>query len=218
MKDIERLRQLDTGAVSDALDKLGLGGVATGIRSMTGPDRIAGRVVSVKLVSAEGRKSERHLATAAIEASGPGDVLVVEHRSRSDCAGWGGILSRAAKARGIAGTIVDGAVRDVDESREIGYSVFARDTVPATARSRIVEESWNAAVQIGGVDVNPGDLVLADGTGVAFVPRSRAEEVLEAAEAIARREKAMADAVERGEPVSRVMGGDYENMLGENDG
>jgi regulator of RNase E activity RraA len=210
----ERLARLDTGAVSDALDRLGLPGVVSGIRLMAGSHKIAGRVVTVKLVDAEGRTSKHHLATAAIEASGPGDVLVIEHRSREDCAGWGGILSRAAQVRGIEGTLVDGAVRDVDESREIGFPVFARAAVPATARGRIVEEGWNIPIEVGGVEVRPGDLVLADGSGVVFVAKSRAEEVLLAAEEIAARERAMADAVEAGTPVSRVMGGEYEAMLG----
>jgi regulator of RNase E activity RraA len=214
MTVIERLARLDTGAVSDALDRLGLSGAVSGIRPLTGPHRIAGRVVTVKLVAALGRTSKQHLSTAAIEASGPGDVLVIEHRSREDCAGWGGILSRAAKARGIAGTLVEGAVRDVDESREIGYPVFARAAVPVTARGRIVEEGWNLSVDVGGVIVHPGDLVIADGSGVAFLLQSRIEEVLLAAEEIAARERAMAAAVEAGKSVSRVMGGDYEAMLG----
>jgi regulator of RNase E activity RraA len=186
---------------------------------LTGSHKIAGRAVTVKLVAAEGRTSKQHLGTAAIEASGPGDVLVIEHRSREDCAGWGGILSRAAKLRGIEGTLVDGAVRDVDESREISYPVFARAAVPATARGRVVEEGWNVPVDIGAVEVHPGDFVIADGSGVVFVEKARIEEVLLAAEEVAARERAMAEAVESGKPVSRVMGGDYEAMLGgERDG
>jgi regulator of RNase E activity RraA len=214
MTESERLARLDSCALSDALDRLGLSGVVSGILPLTGAHRIAGRAVTVKLVAAEGRASKQHLATAAIEAAGPGDVLVIEHRSREDCAGWGGILSRAARARRIEGTLVDGAVRDVDESREIGYPVFARGAVPTTARGRIVEEGWNLPVEIGGVTVQPGDFVIADGSGVVFVAKSRVEEVLAAAEEIAARERAMAEAVEAGKPVSRVMGGEYEAMLG----
>jgi regulator of RNase E activity RraA len=214
MTAIERLARLDSCAVSDAFDRLGLSGALAGIRPLSGTHKIAGRVVTVKLVPADGRTSKQHLATAAIEASGPGDILVLSHRSREDCAGWGGILSRAAKVRGIAGTLVDGAVRDVDESREIGYPVFARGVIPATARGRIVEEGWNIPVDIGGVEVHPGDYVIADGSGVVFVPKARIEEVLLAAEEIAAKERAMAAAVESGKPVSRVMGGDYESMLG----
>jgi regulator of RNase E activity RraA len=215
MKEIiERWARLDSGAVSDALDRLGIPGAVAGIRPLTGHPKIAGRVVTVKLVAAGGRASKQHLATAAVEASGPGDVLVLAHRSRDDCAGWGGILSRAARTRGIEGTVVDGPVRDLDESREIGYPVFARGAVPATARGRVVEESWNLPIEINGIPVHPGDLVIADGSGVVFVPKSRAEDVLLASEAIAARERAMADAVESGKPVSQVMGGDYESMLG----
>ena len=155
------------------------------------------------------------MCTAAIEASGPGDVLVVEHHDRSDCAGWGGILSRAAKAVGIAGTIVDGLARDVDEAREVDYPVFARGVTPRTARGRIVETAWNVPIEVGDVHVEPGDLVIADGSGIVFVPARRAEDVLDAAEAIAAKEAAMARAVADGKAVSAVMGGDYERMLEE---
>jgi regulator of RNase E activity RraA len=213
MRESERLLRLDTGAVSDALDRLGFPGVVSGIACLTGSHRVAGRVVTVKLVAADGRTSKQHLATGAIEASGRGEVLVIEHRSGEECAGWGGILSRAAKARGLAGTIVDGMVRDVDEGREIGYPVFARGATPRTARGRVIEEGWNVPVEIGGVEVRPGDLVLADGSGVVFLPKDRVEDILLAAEEIAAKERAMTAAIEAGTPVSRVMGGEYEGML-----
>ncbi len=220
MTNVERLNRLDTCAVSDALDKLGERGTVDGIRPLTGPAKIAGRVVTVKLaelIAAEGVTPKRHLGTAAIEGAEPGNVIVVEHHARDDCAGWGGILSTAAKKRGIAGTIVDGLARDIDESREAGYPVFARAATPSTARSRIVEDDWNVPVTVGGVDVSPGDLVIADGSGVVFVSAARENDVLEAAAAIAAREQAMAKAVRDGKPVSQVLGGDYEKMLGDNE-
>ncbi|GMR24398.1 MAG: RraA family protein [Acidobacteriota bacterium] len=217
MTAVERLARLDACAVSDALDKLGERGTVNGIRSLTGPAKIAGRVVTVKLIASEGAMSKRHLCTAAIEAAAPGNVIVVEHHARDDCAGWGGILSTAAKQRGIAGTIVDGLARDIDESREAGYPVFARAATPSTARGRIVEDDWNMPVIIGGVDVCPGDLVIADGSGVVFVGADLENYVLEAAEAIAAREQAMAKALRDGKRVSQVMGGDYEKMLGDDE-
>src|SRR5215207_3420865 len=106
-----RLAELDSCIASDALDKLGLAGVAPGIGRLSTDKKLAGRVLTVKLESADGRLAERHLCTAAIEAANPGDVLVIEHHSRADCAGWGGILSRAALVRGIPGVIVDGLCR-----------------------------------------------------------------------------------------------------------
>lgn len=219
MSAAARLRRLDTCAVSDALDKLGVPGTVNGIRPLTGPAKIAGRVVTVRLVKldeANASAPKRHLCTAAIESATAGDIIVVEHHARDDCAGWGGILSLAASRRGLAGTIVDGLARDIDESREAGYPVFARAATPTTARGRVVESEWDVAVTIGGVTVNPGDLVIADGSGVVFVPAAREQDVLAAAEVIAAREKAMAKAVATGAPVSEVMGGDYETMLGDN--
>ena len=79
--------------------------------------RIVGRVLTVRLAAA-GHAASRHLCSGAIEAGGAGPVIAVEHKSREDCAGWGGILSLAAKLRGIEGVIVEGACRDIDESRE----------------------------------------------------------------------------------------------------
>jgi len=209
---VERLLKLDTCAVSDACDRLGLPGAVLGIAPMSPPAKIAGRAVTVKLVEANGRQSTRHLCTAAIEAAAAGDVIVVEN-PRLDAAGWGGILSAAAKTKGVAGVVVDGAARDVDESRELDFPVFARAAVPRTARGRIIEEAFNVPVRVGDLTVSPGDLVLADGSGVVFVEAARAAEVLESAENIAAREAKMKEAVLAGDRVSEVMGRDYETML-----
>jgi regulator of RNase E activity RraA len=209
---VERLLKLDTCAVSDALDRLAMPGVVLGIAPTAPPAKIAGRIVTVKLVNADGRTSHRHLGTAAIEAANAGDVIVIEN-PRTDAAGWGGILSAAAKTKGVAGVIVDGAARDIDESRELELPVFARAAVPRTARGRIIEESFNEPIRVGDVEVRPGDLVLADGSGVAFLAADKAEEVLQAAEMIAGREAKMKEAVLAGDRVSEVMGRDYETML-----
>lgn len=215
---VERLRKIDTCAVSDALDALGLTGTVMGLGSISVKRRIAGRVQTVKLGLPRDDIPKSHLCSSAVDAAQPGDVIVVENHSTEIAAGWGGILSTAAKERGIAGTIVDGLARDIDESREAGYPVFARAATPSTARGRIVEDDWNVPVIIGGVTVCPGDLVIADGSGVVFVGADLENVVLEAAEAIAAREQAMAKAVRDGKRVSQVMGGDYEKMLGDDNG
>ena len=80
-------------------------------------------------------------------------------------------------------------------------------------RGRIIERTWNAPVAIDGVTVEPGDLVIADGSGIVFVPRACAEEVIALAEGICARERQMAHAARRGEPMSQVMGANYEQML-----
>jgi regulator of RNase E activity RraA len=211
---VQRLLKLDTCAVSDSLDRLGLTGVVLGIVPTAPPAKIGGRVVTMKLVdrNAENSVTTTHLGTHAIEAANPGDVIVVQH-GRSDAACWGGILSAAAKTKGVAGVVCDGAARDIDEARELEFPVFSRSATPMTARGRIVEESFNQTVQIGRIEVHPGDLVLADGSGVAFLAAAKAEEVIAGAEMIAAREALMKEAVLRGDNVVEVMGRDYEQML-----
>jgi regulator of RNase E activity RraA len=209
-----RLSRVDVCAVSDALDKLGLNGVVTGIHRFSTDRRISGRVLTVKLDRAEGRPpTTRHLCTAAIEAAAPGDVIVVEQRTGLDAASWGGNLSIGAKMRGVAGVIIDGPARDIDESRQLDFPVFARDHTARTARGRIVEVATNEPVTIGDVQVSHGDYVVADGSAVAFVSAADFLRVLDLAESIVEREKAMADALDEGKPISQVMGANYEHML-----
>jgi 4-hydroxy-4-methyl-2-oxoglutarate aldolase len=210
---LDRLRRLDSCAVSDALDQLGLTGVVDQLHPLSAAQRIAGRVVTVQLGPPSNDVPARHLCSAAVEAAGPDNVIVVAHQGRLDCAGWGGNLSRGARQHDVQGTIVDGAVRDVDEFEQLGYPVYARAATPRTARGRAQEHAWGTAVRIGDVPVASGDYVLADGTGVVFVAASRIDDVLEAAEAVAAKEALMAAAIGRGEALSTVMGANYEAML-----
>lgn len=210
----ERLGKLDTPAVSDALDRLELPGRVTHLRRLTTEQRIAGQVLTVKLGTGKALDGPpRHLCTSAVEAANPGDILVIEQRSGIDAAGWGGILSNGAKVRGIAGVICDGPVRDVDESHDLDVPVFAERPIPTTARGRIVEEAFNEPVTIGDTTVRPGDYVLADGSGICFLTQDRAADILDVAEMVAKREALMTQAVLAGEPISQVMGADYEDML-----
>lgn len=211
---VERLRALDSCAVSDACDRLGLTGrVSTAAAPVTGAGRVAGRVITVELGLPSGGASGRHLCAAATDAATPDDVIVIAHQGRADCAGWGGNLSRAALVRGAAGTVIDGATRDVDEAIEIGYPVFATGATPLTARGRTEEKDWGGPIDFGGIVVDHGDLVVADSSGVVFIPASDAGRVVAAAEAIAAKEAAMAADIQRGRPVSDVMGTAYETML-----
>jgi regulator of RNase E activity RraA len=216
---VARLRRLDSCAVSDARDRLGLADtVADGITDLTGAGPVAGTVVTVELGPPRPDPSTRHLCTAAVDAAGPDDVIVVAHQGRSDCAGWGGNLSRGARQRGVAGTIVDGAVRDVDESAAVRHPVYALAATPRTARGRTQEHAWGAQIRFAGIDVAPGDYVIADRSGVVFVPAAEIDAVLEVAEAIAATEAGIAAAIGAGAPLSEAMGGTYERMTTTTDG
>lgn len=212
----DRLSRLDCCAVSDALDKLTLTGVVSGLPRLSGSGRIAGRVITMKLgTGAPPPGPARHLGTTAIEAANPGDVIVVEQRSGVEAGSWGGILTLGAKLRGVAGVIAEGPVRDIDEAKSFDFPVFARACTARTARGRVVELATNGPVEIGSVTVNPGDYVIADGSGVVFIGAEDIERVLEVAEFIAAREAAMAEALRAGRPITEVMGANYEHMLKE---
>ena len=210
---VTRLNRLDSCAVSDAMDKLGLRGIVTGIHQYSTQRRIAGRVITVKLGADDGRTAAKHLSTTAIEMASPGDVIVVEQRTGIDAAAWGGNLSLGAKIRGVAGVICEGPARDIDESRQHDFPVYARDHTSTTARGRLIEVATNEPITVGMIAVTAGDYVLADASAVVFVRAVDISRVLDTAEKIVEKERLMADAIRSGTPIGQVMGADYESML-----
>jgi 4-hydroxy-4-methyl-2-oxoglutarate aldolase len=88
----------------------------------------------------------------------------------------------------VIGVIIDGAARDVDVTKEMGFPVFAKGTVPLTARNRNVQGDYNCPVKIGGLQVNPGEIVVADINGIVVIPTDRAEEVLQTCKDMMERE------------------------------
>jgi 4-hydroxy-4-methyl-2-oxoglutarate aldolase len=214
----ERLARLDSCALSDSLDKLGLKGTVTGLTPLTVIKKISGRIVTVRLVEANEvppvGAAARHLGARAIELAQPGDVIVVEQRTGVVAGSWGGILSLGAKVRSVAGVISDGLVRDIDEARSLDFPIYARGSTALTARGRVAELETGGKVQIGDVSVRSGDYVVADSTGVVFAPADQIVSILSAAERISAREAAMGKSLLEGVAVSRVMGADYEEMLG----
>ena len=215
---LQRLRRLDACAVSDALDKLGLTGVVTGLPQRSGPDqgggRIAGRAVTMKVGPGKPPPGPPvHLGCTAIAHAGPGHIIVVEQRS-------GGLLTLGAKMRGTEGVVADGPLRDVDEAIGYRFPVFSRSLTSRTARGRVVELGTQIPVTIGTspdaggqVTVHPGDYVLADRSAVIIITQADIERVLQTAEMIVAKEAAMAKAILAGTPIGEVMGGSYEHML-----
>ena len=108
----------------------------------------------------------------------PGDVLVIQ--GVPNVSNMGGISAQTGKRQGEVGAIVQGGVRDIAHSRALGYPVWASDITPVTGKWRLETVEINGPIQIGDVRVAPGDLVVADDTGVCFIPRDVVLEVLEA--------------------------------------
>jgi regulator of RNase E activity RraA len=211
---IERLSKLDTCSVSDALDSLGLKGATWGVRPQWPCSKIVGRAVTMKIKPVGLEQPTQHLGTPAIEAAQPGDVIVIDNGGKLEFSTWGGLLSLSAKLKGVNGVVIDGACRDIDEARDLEFPVYARGVVPMTARGRVMQESFNQEIQFAGVQCRPGDLVIADGSGVVIVPQEKAAEVMTAAEAIFQKEAEMAAGIRQGySGLEMLQKLGYEQML-----
>jgi regulator of RNase E activity RraA len=124
-----------------------------------------------------------------------GSVMVVAVENGLDITGWGGLLTAGAVAKGLAGTVTDGGARDVVESEEARYPVFAASTVPSTSVGRYSITGVEIPVLCGGVWVNPGDFIVGDRDGVVVVPCDRADDVLAAAQEMEESEREMMEAI-----------------------
>ncbi len=166
---------LDTPAVSDALDKLGLNGQALGLSPLADcPGVVVGPAFTVKYLPAAAPPGT---VGDFIDDVTEGDVVVIDNGGRTDCTVWGDILTQYAGLRGLAGTVIDGVCRDVGRAIEDNFPLFTAGRFMRTGKDRVEVEAVNGVVSIGGVRVAAGDIVVADSNGVVIVPRSRACEV-----------------------------------------
>jgi regulator of RNase E activity RraA len=200
-----------TGTVSDAMDELGLDGVVpASLLAPTLPrSRIAGPALTVRNVEQRDNAfkgaRERVSKMAEIEAHNlcePGDVLVIE--GVVGISNMGGLSAAIAKRQGQAGAVVDGGIRDVEQSRSMGFPVWTRGVSSITGKWRLETIAVNAVVRVCGVQVRPGDLVVADEGAVCFVPRESVDAVLKRAREIAEGEARRYADIEAGVPVPEL--------------
>lgn len=196
---VKKLRKVPTATVSDALDRLGLQGVMDGISPLIQGAAMCGPAVTVK-------EDVGELGTYSLDEFRVGDVIDVAERNDVivfDAGGrkvstWGGLATRAAVAKGVGGVVADGAVRDVDEIKKLGFPVYARYVAPTSGKTRVRISSINGVIQCGGVEVTPGDIIVGDETGLVVVPRNKAAEVLKTAMELLEADKRFEKLVEQG--------------------
>jgi len=210
-----RFEKLSTTNVSDAMDALGYRGATYGIRPMAPTwGRVVGRAVTVKMTASGLTKGKTHLGVKAIEAAQTGDIIIMDNGGRLDTSCWGGILANGAKMKGISAVVIDGACRDLDDCIDVNFPVYARGTVVATARGRIMEDATNVMIQFAGVQVRPGDIVMGDRSGVVIVPYEVVDEVLPKAEELYEKEEKMIAEIRSGASMIEVDAKyNYEKML-----
>jgi len=194
-------------SVADAMDQVAgkRGFMSHDMRPRTNgpgvPVKFAGRAVTTLMRPATTEQASPTLSAKhsveMIDNAKPGEVGVLSIEDGLDVAGLGGLMGTAAKARGMAGIIIDGGVRDVGEVRSLGLSVFARSVVPSSSVGRYATVDRNVPVRCGGVEVRPGDIIVAGEDGVVVVPSDQAQAVLNRANEIDQRETKMVPLIQQ---------------------
>jgi regulator of RNase E activity RraA len=193
-------RRVEVASVSDALEQL-LGERMYMSHRMHPifTTKFAGYARTVQLKKDEGNTDPAALSgmLTAIDQGSTDSVYVMTVEDGEDIAGMGGLMGTAMAARGYAGAVIDGGVRDVAYLRKIGFPVYATGIVPSTSVHHYRFAGAQMAVTCDGVAVNPGDIVVADSDGVAVVPRAKAREVLSIAQQMDFKEHSMYAVIEQ---------------------
>jgi 4-hydroxy-4-methyl-2-oxoglutarate aldolase len=194
-RNVARAAALDTASLSDALDRYGVVGQCQRIQARDPEFRLAGRAFTILCGPAA---TPPGTVGDYIDDVSPGAVIVIDNGGREDATIWGDILTEIAHRRGIAGTIVDGIVRDVALCRVLRYPVFSRGHWMRTGKDRVQVEATACPINIGGARVAPGDIVRGDADGVVVIPRAHEDAVLAAAEEIDAAEDRIREATRSG--------------------
>lgn len=189
---VERVAALRSCDISDVLNR---SGTMVGIRHVYAPVApIAGPAVTVSIPA-----GGINMVKLGIEQARAGDVLVVSVQGDTTYAMIGGNIALGMQSRGICGFVIDGAVRDVSELRDLGFSTFARGVATAAADLGGPRGEVNVPVACGSVVVNPGDIIVADEDGIVVVPPAIADEVVSSVQALLAKHAQAREVLSRGE-------------------
>lgn len=187
---VEKFKDIPSSIISDCLNRYY--GMNAKIKPILRGVRLCGPALTIQ--SMAGNNLMSHLALTFAE---PGDVLVIDARGYLGNAVWGGVQTVYAAKRGVAGLVVDGAVRDIEDIRRIRFPVFCKGVTPAGPHKGW-SDSVNVPIQCGGIPVLPGDLVVGDDDGVAVVPSELIKEVYEESLERMKKEKSWLKKIEKG--------------------
>ena len=192
---IARLKELDTTCVSDAMDRLGIEGALLDVKPVQYGYKICGEAYTVHYLPCG---NVRGTVGDFLDDVKPGQVVVIDNAGRRDCTVWGDIMAKAAKAKGIAGTVIDGVCRDIPAVLSCGYPMFTKGTYMRTGKDRVFADAVNVTVSVSNIQISPGDIILGDDSGVVVIPRERLTEVVEAAEEINLKEEKILQLIAKG--------------------
>ncbi len=205
---LDGFRYVEVASVSDAMEQLyGQRAYMSHEMRPLATAKFAGPAVTVQLKKEEHKEGSpaSQGMLDAIDAAAPGSVYVMVLENGGDYAGIGGLMATAMKYRGLAGAVIDGSVRDTPQIRKLQFPVFSRGVVPSTTINHYRVTGVNVPVTCAGVQVNAGDIVVADEDGVAVVPRARATDVLKKAQDLDDTEHRMIPFIEKFRSISEAV-------------
>ena len=190
----EILREVSTSNISDAMHRKGaMKGIHPVVRG-----KMVGTAITVQAFAGDWAKT-----VEAIDIAKEGDVIVIYNESK-DIACWGGLATLSSLNKGIAGVVIEGAARDIDEIENLGLPIYTSNTVPNAGDPKGFGEI-NAEITCGGQTVKPGDYIVGDESGVVVIPKERAYELARRAKEVNKTEKRLFDEIRRGGTLSVIM-------------
>lgn len=193
--NVDRASRLDTTALSDAMDRLGVAGQCLGIKPLDHKFRLAGRAFTILY-----GPSATPSGTVGdyIDDVPPGAIVVLDNGGRENATVWGDILTWVAHERRIAGTVIDGACRDTHLALQLSYPIYSRSYSMRTGKDRVQVEAMGGTVNIGDARCDAGDILRGDSDGVVVIPKEHENAILDAAEQIDAVEDEIRRAVQQG--------------------
>jgi 4-hydroxy-4-methyl-2-oxoglutarate aldolase len=185
--------RIGVAATCDAMELLDMRrAVIHGLRAITPGAVAAGTACTIRQLPKHGSATRKERLVrhrnVSHEIAQPGDVVVMDTSGYLGSASWGETHSRSCMARGVAGFVSNGCVRDVSRIREVGFATFCAAASPIKSQWDLETASINEPIQLSGVQVRPGDIVVADEDGVVIVPIEVGERVQEEALKVAEAE------------------------------
>ena len=208
MIDFQVIRQkLNSSVISDVLDGKGIkdNAMSMDIRPLDPDTFIVGRAFTLLMSDQyDLEKDTFSLQFEAIDSLNKDDVMMVCSNGSMRAALWGELLSTAAHYRGASEAIIDGLSRDVQLIQKMGFPVFCKGIRPISSKGRVIAIDYECPVNIGGVMINPDDLIVADVDGVVVVPQEIIEEVVDEALDVVTRETKTREELKKGALLSEV--------------
>lgn len=195
---IAALSPFSSTEISDALDACGVEGALLHIKPLTQGHKLIGPAYTIQYSPYQKIDGEFKKAADYIDNIPAHAVIVIDNQARVDCTVWGGILTRAALIKEISGTVVNGAVRDVNQIRDTGYPLFCIGQTMRSGKNRVHKTGEQCPIIINDITIYPGDFIVGDDHGVIKIPAHMIDEVCRKAHAIQRTEKKIIASINNG--------------------